>query len=93
MFIGLCTIDLYIPDSSSLKSKRYVLKSIKDRVRRDFNVSVAEGDGDDLWQRTTLAVATVNKDKRHINQTLDLVLGLIRKIPSVEIVDYTVEIF
>ena len=93
MFIGLCTIDLHIPDSQSLKSKRHILRSLKERVRRRFNVSVAEGDGGDLWQRITLGVATVNKDKRHINQTLDLILGLIRETPSVEILDYTIEIF
>ncbi len=92
MFIGLCTIDLHIPDSQSLKSKRQILRSIKDKVRKKFNVAVAE-DGEDLWQRTTIAVATVNKDKRHINKTLDLIVGLIRGTPSVEILDYTIEIF
>lgn len=91
MFIGLCTIDLHIPDSQSLKSKRQILRSIKDRVRKKFNVAVAE-DGEDLWQRTTLAVTTVNKDKRHINKTLDLIIGLIRGTPSVEILDYRIEI-
>lgn len=93
MFIGLCTIDLHIPDSQSLKSKRHILRSLKDKVRKRFNVSLAEKDEGNLWQRTTLAVATVNKDKRHINQTLDLILGLIKGTPSVEIIDYTIEIF
>lgn len=92
MFIGLCTIDLHIPDSQSLKSKRHVLKSLKDRVRNSFNVSIAE-DAEDLWQRTTIAVATINNDKRHINKTLDLIVGMIRGNPSVEILDYTIEIF
>lgn len=92
MFIGLCTIDLHIPDSQSLKSKRHVLRSLKERVRKSFNVAVAEG-GEDLWQRTTLAVATVNSDKKHINSTLDHILGLIRGTPSVEILDYRIEIF
>lgn len=92
MFIGLCTIDLHIPDSQSLKGKRHILRSLKDRVRKSFNVAVAE-DAGDLWQRTTLAVATVNNDKRHINKTLDLILGLIKGIPSVEILDYRIEVF
>ena len=92
MFIGLCTIDLHIPDSQSLKGKRHILKSLKDRVRKSFNVSIAE-DAEDLWQRTTLAVATINNDKRHINQTLDLIVGMIRGNPSVEILDYKIEIF
>ncbi len=92
MFIGLCTIDLHIPDSQSLKSKRHVLRSLKDRVRKSFNVAVAE-DAEDLWQRTTIAVAAVNNDKRHINKTLDHILDLIRGTPSVEILDYKIEIF
>jgi len=92
MFIGLCTIDLHLPDSQSLKGKRHILRGIKERIRKGFNVAVAE-DGEDLWQRTTLAVATVNNDKRHINKTLDLILGLIRRTPSVEILDYKIEIF
>lgn len=92
MFIGLCTIDLHIPDSQSLKGKRHILKSLKDRVRKSFNVSIAE-DAEDLWQRTTLAVATINNDKRHINKTLDLIVGMIRGNPSVEILDYRIEIF
>ncbi|MEK6692465.1 MAG: DUF503 domain-containing protein [Nitrospirota bacterium] len=91
MFIGLCTIDLHIPDSQSLKSKRHVLRSLKDRVRKSFNVAVAE-DAEDLWQRTTIAVATVNNDKRHINKTLDHIICLIRGTPSVEILDYRIEI-
>lgn len=92
MFIGLCTIDIHIPDSQSLKSKRHILRSLKDRIRKGFNVAVAE-DGEDLWQRTTLAIATVNNDKRHINKTLDHILSLIRGSHAVEILDYKIEIF
>ena len=92
MFIGVCTIELYIPESGSLKTKRHSLKSIKDRIRARFNVSVAEVDDNDLWQKATLAVAAVSKDKTHLNQTLDHVLDLVRSVPEVNLLDYQIEI-
>mgnify|MGYP001032603821 CR=1 FL=1 len=92
MFIGVCTIELHIPDSGSLKMKRHSLKSIKDRIRSRFNVSVAEVDDNDLWQKTTIAIAAVSKDKPHLNQTLDHVLNLVRSVPEVSLLDYHIEI-
>ena len=92
MFIGVCTIDLYIPDSGSLKTKRHSLKSLKDRIRSRFNVSVAEVDHNDLWQKTSLAVAAVSNDKAHLNQTLDHVLNLVRSVPEVDLLDYQIEL-
>jgi len=54
---ALVEIDLHVPASSSLKEKRGVVKALIARLRRDLNVSVAEIDHQDLWQRTTLGVA------------------------------------
>lgn len=53
----LVEIDLHVPASSSLKEKRGVVKALIARLRRDLNVSVAEVDNQDLWQRATLGVA------------------------------------
>ncbi|MDH4162431.1 MAG: DUF503 domain-containing protein [Nitrospirota bacterium] len=92
MFIGVCTIELHIPDSGSLKTKRHSLKSLKDRIRARFNVSVAEVDDNDLWQKVTMAVAAVSNDKTHLNQTLDHVLDLVRSVPEVSLLDYQIEI-
>ena len=92
MFIGVCTIEMHIPESGSLKTKRHSLKSIKDRIRSRFNVSVAEIDHNDLWQKATLAVAAVSNDKSHLNQTLDHVLNLVRSVPDVSLLDYHIEI-
>ena len=52
MPIGLLTLEIYIPEAHSLKDKRQVLRSLKDRLRRKFNVAVAELDGQDSWQRS-----------------------------------------
>lgn len=92
IIVGLCTIELFIGDSQSLKDKRQVLLSVKDRLRQKFNLSVAEIDGQDLWQRTVLALACVANDGRHVNQVLDQALSLIRSCPAVEIVQSRIEL-
>jgi uncharacterized protein YlxP (DUF503 family) len=92
MFIGVCTIELHIPESGSLKTKRHSLKSLKDRIRSRFNVSVAEVDHNDLWQKSSLAVAAVSNDKAHLNQTLDHVVNLVRSVPEVILLDYQIEL-
>jgi uncharacterized protein YlxP (DUF503 family) len=67
MTVGSCKIELRIPDSQSLKAKRRVVKSLKDRVQARFNVGIAEVDRLDDWQRATLAVAAVSKDARVVD--------------------------
>jgi uncharacterized protein YlxP (DUF503 family) len=93
MFIGVCHIEIHVPDSGSLKTKRHSLRSLKDRIRNKFNVSVAEVDDNDLWQKATLAVAVVSNDKSHLNQTLDHVLDMVRSVPEISLLDYHIEIF
>lgn len=84
-------MDLYLPDSGSLKSKRFVVKSLKDRLRNKFNVSVAE-DGNDLWQRASLYCACISNDVKQIHITLESVKNLTEKQPMAELLDYSVEI-
>ncbi len=91
VIVGLCTIELFIPDSRSLKDKRQVLLGLKDRLRDKFNVSVAEVDGQDLWQKAVLGLACVANEGRHVNQVLDQAQNLIRSNPAVEIVQSRVE--
>ncbi len=88
MPIGVLEIDLYIPHSSSLKEKRYVLRSIKDKVKK-FNVSVAEVDAQDLWQRSRLMVAVVSNDSSLANSILSKVIGTIEQEKRVQVLDYT----
>lgn len=77
MHIGVATIQIRISESHSLKAKRYVLKSIMARVKNKFNVSVAEVDGNDLWQLATIGVACVSNDGRHANEMLSKVVGFV----------------
>jgi len=92
MIVGLCTIELFLPGSQSLKDKRQVLLSLKDRLRKKFNLSIAEVDGQDLWQRAVLGLACVANEGRYVNQVLDQALNAIRAVPEVEIVQSRVEL-
>lgn len=91
MTIGVCTIELFLPDNRSLKDKRQVLKSLKDRVKQHYNVSIAEVEAQDLWQRTVLGIACVGNRKDYVNEVLDKVVGMIRGTPLIEIIDYRLE--
>lgn len=92
IIVGLCTVELFIPGSQSLKDKRQVLLSLKDRLREKFNLSVAEVDGQDLWQKAVLGLACVANERRYVNQVCDQALNLIRNVPAVEIVQSRVEL-
>jgi uncharacterized protein YlxP (DUF503 family) len=92
MHIGVCTIHLCLLENHSLKGKRRVVKSIKDRVRSKFNVSIAEIDGLNKWQRATLGVACVSRDARFANSVLSNVVDFISGMYLAELVDYEIEI-
>lgn len=91
MTVGVCRIELFIPDSGSLKDKRQIVKGLKDRIRSRFNVSVAEVDHLDLWQRASVGVAIVANDAQFIEMTLSQVLNLVRLDHRVEVLDSTIE--
>ena len=91
MIVGLCTVELYLPESQSLKAKRQVLLSVKDRVRDRFNVSIAEVGDQELWQKAVLGIASVANERKHVNQVLDQVVNLIRSIPMVDLIQCQIE--
>ena len=64
---------MHIGEAHSLKDKRHVVKSLKDRLRTKFNVSVAEIDHHELWQRAVVAAVTVSGDRAHAQQVLQFV--------------------
>jgi uncharacterized protein YlxP (DUF503 family) len=74
MPVGLLTLELHIPDAHSLKEKRQVLRSLKDKLRRKFNVAIAELDHQDVWQRALVGVVTLSNEDRHVQETLQKVL-------------------
>ena len=66
--------------------KRQVLHSLKDRLRGKFNLSVAEVDGQDLWQKAVLGMACVANDGSHVEQVLEQALNVMKSMPVVEVV-------
>ncbi len=87
MIIGLLTLELHLPESTSLKSKRFIIKSLKDRIKNKFNVSIAEVDANDLWQRSVLGATCIANSTKIIHQTLNGVRDVILKTPSVELIN------
>src|SRR2546429_5698882 len=74
MPVGLLTLELHIPDAQSLKDKRQVLRSLKDKLRRDFNVAVAEMEHHDTWQRSVVGIVTISNEEKHLREVLQKVL-------------------
>jgi len=89
--IGLLQVELSIPEARSLKGKRRVLKSIKDRARSKFNISIAEIDDHDVWDRAVLAACCVSNKAKFCNQTLSKVVNLIDADHESELCDYRIE--
>ncbi|MFL6449267.1 MAG: DUF503 domain-containing protein [Bryobacteraceae bacterium] len=73
--IGVLTLELWVESSHSLKDKRQVVRSLKDRLREKFNVSVAEIEGLDSWQNSVIAVVTVSNDRTYAEQVLQSAEG------------------
>jgi uncharacterized protein YlxP (DUF503 family) len=92
MHVGVCTIDLRLPGNGSLKEKRRVVKSIVARVTREFNVSVAEVDEQNTWQRAVLGVACVSASASYAHGQLERVVQWIEdQRLDVELLDYEIE--
>ena len=89
--IGVLTLELRLENSHSLKEKRHVVQSLKERLRNRFNVAVAEIDYQDLWQRAALAAVTVSSDQVHAEKVLRSVEDAAASLLGQELVGATVE--
>jgi uncharacterized protein YlxP (DUF503 family) len=90
-YVALLTVELMVPWSDSLKSKRRVIKSIKDRLSAKFNASVAEIGFLDEWQRATIAAAMVSNDRGHLEHSLQAVAKLIEETSDVQVLSVNIE--
>jgi len=87
MFISILKVTLFIPGSQNLKDKRRVLKRIKDKMKNKFNVSIAEVDDMDLWQKSTMGIAVVGNDMAFTESMIDSILHFIRMENDCEIIN------
>jgi uncharacterized protein YlxP (DUF503 family) len=79
MSIGLLLVDCFIPESLSLKGKRHILSSLTERLRRQFNIAVAEVDFQDQWQRARLAIVLVNTNGRMLQSSMSKITEFLER--------------
>ncbi len=90
--VGVRVFDLHIHGTHSLKEKRFVLRSVKDRIANGFNVSIAETDHQDKWQRAELSIAAVAGDRAGVEKALDSVRDLLDGHPELRVIDIFTDI-
>jgi uncharacterized protein YlxP (DUF503 family) len=92
MHVGVLQVEISIPDAMSLKDKRQVVKSLKDRIAHGHNVSIAEVGALDEHRRSILGVAMVSNDKRYVEGALSKLVDFIRLAPQASLIDYQIEL-
>ena len=92
MTVGILKLNLFIPESDSLKGKRMVLHSLKARLRNNFNLAVTQISSEDKWQRAALALVGVEKDRRHMNSVLSQAINFIESFAQINLIDYEMEL-
>lgn len=92
MTIGALQLELEIPEARSLKDKRRVIRSLKDRIANGYNVSVAEVGALDAHQRSIMAMAMVGNDRAYVEGALSRLVDLVRLVPQVNLLDYQIDL-
>lgn len=92
MTVGILRLVLFIHESNSLKEKRMVLHSLKARLRNNFNVAVSQIADEDKWQKTTLAVAGIEKDRKNMNSILSRIVNFVSESGRIDLIDYEIEL-
>jgi uncharacterized protein YlxP (DUF503 family) len=93
MPIGLLTLEIHISDARSLKDKRQVLRSLKDRLRARFNVAVAELDHQDVWQRSRVGVVSISNEGKHLEESLSAIAAESERLLGRDLVSQEIEYF
>jgi uncharacterized protein YlxP (DUF503 family) len=93
MHVGVLVIEIMIYSSNSLKEKRFVLNSIRDRVKKKFNVSISELDFQDKWQRSQIGIATISNEYSHTEKSLQKVFQFLDRSDDYEIISYDYNYF
>ena len=91
MIIGALRVEFYIPDNRSLKGKRRIVKSMVDRVRQRFNVSIAEVGANNDWQRIQLGITLVGNEKAYIDASLSKVLSYLESLYLAQLMSSKIE--
>lgn len=92
MVIGSLSIKIAIRSSRSLKDKRRIIKSVKDRIRNKFNVSISETEAQDNHKYSVIGVAMVGTDRQYVNSVLSSLVNFFRFFPQIELIDYELDL-
>jgi uncharacterized protein YlxP (DUF503 family) len=92
MVIGILQLELGVGDAMSLKDKRRVIKSLKDRLAHGRNISVAEVGALDEHRRSIMGVAMLANDTRYVQGALSKLVDFVRSVPQVELIDYQIDL-
>jgi len=92
MFVGTGIIEIYMPDSNSLKEKRGILSRILKRTQNEFNVSIAEVGANEHWKKALVGLAVVGNDKPYINGKINHIFNFIEELHLAEVVNAKFEI-
>ena len=93
MQIGLLTLEIHISEAQSLKDKRQVLRSLKDRLRAHFNVAVAEVEHQELWQRSKIGVVSISGDGKHLEESLTAIAAESERLLGRDLVSQEIDYF
>jgi len=91
MVVLVSELQLHFPEAQSLKQKRQILSSLKDRLHQRFNLSVAEIDHQDFWQRSTLALAMVSNDGRHADEVISKAINFVEQDGRLQLLSVDLE--
>lgn len=92
MVVGVLQVEIAVPDAMSLKDKRRVVKSLKDRIAHGHNVSIAEVGALDEHRRSIIGIAMVSNDSRYVESALSKLVDFVRMVPQVSLIDYQIEL-
>ncbi len=92
MIVGICICEIFIFNANSLKSKRSVVKSIIEKSKNRFNISIAEVGENDKWQKSIIAFSTISNDQKIVEGTIDKVINFFDSYSEIEIINIKREI-
>lgn len=92
MIVGVLRVRLTIFEALSLKDKRRVVKSLKDRLAHRYNISIAEVDDLDRRQVATLGIAVVGNEARFVESQCDTILNEVRRYPHASLIEHDLEL-
>ena len=92
MHVGCCSLKFFLHGNRSLKGKRRVVKSLRDRVKNKFNISVAEIGDQDVWQSLHIGIAAVSSDAQYLDGLLRQVVEFIDNLHLAEMTDCQIEL-